>query len=230
MNEYKDILKEVQVPPGTGHRGFLRVIEEILKLPRIQEISINAMGVVSYRQSVPVEAESEGPTLAQVNFSNLEPYNIVRNSVVEELPDLPPTVGAPYALTMMLAAVSIASLYPLAFVVSPSSTLWDWLQRTAPKEVLMRKEQLYGLPLYTDRLVEDHVLLLCAGFSPSRDIADTNRTFKLSMPVRTVINAPSSDRHDEIRPPVGDNVEGVPAVGAPDRGGVGRGAGGASSI
>ena len=77
---YKEITKSINVPSNTGTDGFLRTVAEIIKMPRVQTITIEASGKVSYTRYT-----EEGEEELNVDFTDLNPYYIIRNSDLEEM-------------------------------------------------------------------------------------------------------------------------------------------------
>jgi hypothetical protein len=44
------------------------------------------------------------------------------------------------------------------------------------------EEEIFGLPFLRDRLLEDYVLILCAGFARGAALVDTQKSYKLVIP------------------------------------------------
>ena len=82
MSDYEEIKETTVVPPATGVSGFLKTVEAILKLPRVQEISINAKGEVQYRYFLKA---GEAARTIDLDLETLLPAQVIRNSRLEEL-------------------------------------------------------------------------------------------------------------------------------------------------
>lgn len=178
MTEENQRLEEgtVQVPKNTGIPGFLHTIQEILKLPRVQSITIDAKGRVAYRRLV-VNGERAS---IDVTFDRVEPYALVRNGPLDEVTSS--TANAAVTLASMLDMSCNDGLYPTAFVVGANTTLWDWYVKSTGFEVYSR-EFLCGLPIYQDRHVPDTALILCAAGNKGASLADTQKSYKLEMEI-----------------------------------------------
>jgi len=179
--EYREIERSLSIPRGTGRDGFLRVIGDILKLPKVQEISIQANGKVKYRQFVHKDSQDNEHVL-NVDLETLKPYFVLRNCRIREL-HLPEDILAPVAISMLFAEASREGMAPVAFVSSPDTRFWEWHGRTSG--VVFGKEEAYGLPVYTDEELPDEVFFLCASYSREARLIDTKSAYKLSIPNAT---------------------------------------------
>lgn len=176
MAEYEEVKESVEVPKNVGLPGFMAAIAGILKLPRVQEINIDARGKIAYRFFR--RPEEEKHALA-VDFESLMPYAIIRNGKVVELAE--PDENAAVALAQLLIQASIDHLFPVAFVGGAKTGVWRWLEVSTALHCPVRDE-LLGVPFYFDRNVEDHCLMLCAGYARGGSIADTQKSYKLVVP------------------------------------------------
>lgn len=160
MDGYQERLSSISVPKNTGLDGFLRTLRTILELPRVQNITIGSDGVVKYMRYVR-DGEPDGP--AQVDYTDLAPWNIIRNSLSlqEILHD--PDVPAPVVIANLFNILGQESLIPIAFATGAASTFWKWHERTAGIR-LTQRTSAYGLPIYTDSQMPDYSLVLCAAF------------------------------------------------------------------
>jgi hypothetical protein len=178
MNEYTEVTETIEVPKNAGLEGFLLALKGILKKPRVQAINIDAYGKVKYTY---YQRVGEDPEVIRIAFDDLQPYAIIRNGKVEELPSVPES--APIALSLLFDWATREQLYPLAFVLSPQSHFWRWYTETTgitPQAGSMHT--LYGLPFLWDRMVEEHVLILCAGYERAGAMVDTRKSYKLVIP------------------------------------------------
>lgn len=174
--EYEPYNGSIEIPKGTGLDGFLRAIRELLQLPRLQGIHIDARGKVTYKHFL---REGEKPRALEVDFDSLMPYAIIRNGHVEEL--TPAGNNAAVVLGQLFSRAAADHMYPVAWVSGPKTTFWKWFDAstgiTSPVH-----EELYGLPFLADRMVEDSVLILCAAYGRRGAIGDTQRSYKILMP------------------------------------------------
>lgn len=176
MSEFEEVTETVEVPKNTGRAGFMRVIEDILKLPRVQDINIDSRGKVKYRYFLR-EGESKQPVTT--DFKTLEPYSAIRNSIVQELVE--PDDNAAVGVGQLFDGAAQDRLVPIAFVASPTTTFWTWYEETTGI-ALASREELYGVPFLSERALEDYVLVLCAGYTRGSALIDTQRSYKLVIP------------------------------------------------
>ena len=175
-DEYEEVRGTAAVPHAAGIIGFLKTIESVLKLPRVQEININAKGEVAYRYFL--KAGEEARTL-DIDLESVLPAMIIRNSKLEELPN--PHASASVALCQLFSLMARDRLYPVAFVVGPSTCLWDWYAQTAPT-LYTRHDELLGVPLLVEKTYEEQTLVLCASYTRSAALIDTQSSYKLVIP------------------------------------------------
>lgn len=174
--KYEEIRESLEVPKNTGKQGFLRAIEEVLTLPRVQEIHIDSRGKVSYRYSL---REGEQRREVKPDFESILPYAVVRNSDVRELVE--PDANAAVAVSQLFDLASADHLFPIAFVAGPSTTFWKWYTDSTSIE-LLSQEEFFGLPVLSDRHVEDYIFILCAAYTRAAPLSDTQRSYKLVIP------------------------------------------------
>lgn len=174
MAEYKEVVDTVEVPKSTGVEGFIRLLREILHLPRVQAITIEANGKVSYRHFV-LNGETRP---IGIDFKGLEPYAVIRNAPIEELQV---HIGnAAIIVTSVLDQAVREKLHPIAFVTGANSVLWKWYASTTGFS-LQSQTHLCGLPIHKDRHAPDTALILCAAYSRGAELVDTQRSFKVEM-------------------------------------------------
>ncbi len=176
MAEYEEVEGTVEVPKNVGVAGFLRSIEAILKQPRVQSISIDARGKVTFRRFIR-EGEKNEPIA--VDFETLNPSAIIRNGTVVELPT--PTTGhtnAAVAIGQLFNMMALDKLNAVSFVGGANSRVWKWYKESTGIE-LVSHDELYGVPFVTDRHVEDQVLMLCAAYAKPAALIDTQKSYKL---------------------------------------------------
>lgn len=169
-------LKEdkIQVPKNTGVEGFILTLRTILKMPRVQSISIDDKGSVAYKRFI---AEGDERS-AGIDFGDIEPWHLIRNAELEEL-----QVHSKNAATVLISMLDTAvqhSLYPIAFVVGINSVLWRWYLQTTGSS-LTNQYTVCGLPVYQDKSMPDTALALCAAYENDATLIDTKKTFKVEM-------------------------------------------------
>lgn len=176
MADLELVASSIDVPKNTGHEGFIHTIRQILKLPRIQSIEINARGKVTYKRFV----DEEEPKTVGVDFTGVEPWHIIRNAQdgVEEL--VLGTYNAAVVLAGVLDRAAMDKLHPTAFVLSPNTVFWMWYPSTTNFSLASR-ETVCGLPIYFDRHIPDTVLILCASFAREGALVDTQKSYKIEM-------------------------------------------------
>ena len=177
VDEYEELKATVEVPPNTGIAGFLSTLEAILKMPRLQEININARGEVRYRYFLKT---GEAELALNLDLETLMPAAVIRNSRLEEL--VTEQTSAPAVLGQLFDLASRDHLFPTVLVVGPNTHLWSWYTRTAGFAPV-RRDELFGVPVLTERTYEDQTLVLCASYSRASALVDTHSSYKVVIPV-----------------------------------------------
>ena len=175
MPNYRQQHKSEKVDATAGVPGILRVVKSILGLSRVQEITINKDEVKYWRWALPDEPDQA----VTIEFTDLMPYAIVRNSVLTELN--PCSDNAAIVVGQMFAAVCQAGLNPIGFVCNPDSKFWAWHAKTTG--VVMGNSELYGLPCYKDQGIPSETLILCAGYERRSLLTDTVSSYKITIPL-----------------------------------------------
>lgn len=176
MSDYEEVHGEVEVPRNAGVRGFLKAIEDILKLPRVQDIHIDARGKVSYRHFL---REGEERKALSVDFGSLMPYAVIRNSQCVELVD--PDLNACVAAGQLFNMAAGDHLHPVALVGGANTGFWKWLEHSTGL-VVPSEHEVFGVPFMRDRQLEDYVLVLCAAYARGAALVDTQKSYKLVIP------------------------------------------------
>jgi hypothetical protein len=184
VQKLREVTKSVDVPGSTGVDGFLHAIREIIKKPRVQRVVLEANGRVTYIRLVEEDDEEEELNLG-VNFSHLEPYNVIRNVETREL-SYPPALGAADVLTSMFDAVSQNGFTPICFATGVNTIAYNWFYFTSGIE-LQNQDQLFGYPIYSDKQLPDTALVLCAGLGQTRALIDTRIAVKVEMQQNNVL-------------------------------------------
>lgn len=171
----KETTAQVQVPRGTGIEGFLATMRKILRLPRVQWLQVDTRGTVRYSRVV---REDEEAVPLEVDFDSLLPSTIIRGSEVQELEE---SSSASVAVCHMLDAATKETLFPIAFVTNPQTTLWAWFQ-SAGLLLSHQHGHLCGFPVHYDDAIPEYVLILCTGYHSAAGLPDTRKCFKVVMP------------------------------------------------
>lgn len=178
--ELKEIESEIAVPRNTGLPGLLRAIEQIAARPRVQSISINSKGVIKYKHYVP--DDSEEYKNFGVDFEDLRPYSVIRNTEIVELDvgSTPPPAST--VIGMLFDSVLLRQMRPINFVVGVATQLWSWYQDSTG-HAMQVKSHLHGLGVLIDQEIPDTALILCAGFGKDAALIDTQVAFKIEIPM-----------------------------------------------
>ena len=176
MPKYEEKTGETEVPKNVGIEGFLSVMRGILKLPRLQSLSVDPRGKVAYKYYL---REGESPVPLSIDLDSIAPFGVVRNSHVIELPT--PNANAAVAVAELFDAAARDHLFPVAFAAGTDTTFWSWYKKTT-NFVPFSTEDLYGVPFLVDKGFESHVLILCAAFARGGSLIDTNRAYKIVIP------------------------------------------------
>ncbi len=174
--EYELATSSIEVPKNTGLEGFVHTVRSILKLPKVQSITISAKGKITYERYV---LDGEPKTLS-IDFNGIEPYHLIRNAPkqIEEL--VVHSGNAATILAAMLDRASSEQLFPIAFVTGANTVLWRWYQQTTGFS-LVSKESISGLPVLFDRYVPDTALILSATLAKDGTMIDTYKSYKVEM-------------------------------------------------
>jgi len=172
--EYKKVEHTLTVPKNTGVAGFMRTVESLIRLPRVQAIHIEASGKVTWSRYVVGDEEDELPG---IDFGALEPWAVIRNKEVVELPVH--TSNAALVLSMMLDRATSEGLRPITFVSGANSVFREWFADTTGYH--LGSTSVMGLPLHGDRHISDTALLLCAAYASDAPLAETQKAYKVEM-------------------------------------------------
>lgn len=173
MSEYRRVESSLEIPRNAGTAGFMRTLETLIKLPRVQSITVDARGKVTWTRYV---RDDENEPLA-VQFDDLEPWAVIRNG---ELMELNVNIDdAALVLIMMLDRVTSEGLHPTAFVSGAATIFWDWFASSTGYR--FPSQHVMGLPLYLDRHAPDTALILGAAYEAGASLADTHKSYKIEM-------------------------------------------------
>ena len=178
MNDLQEKTKTVEIPPNTGIDGFIHVVREVVKQPRVQKVIIDKMGRVTYTQLMKKDTKDEEINL-NVSFDHLQPYHVIRNARTQEL-SYPATLGASAVIGAMFDAVATSGFTPIAFVVNPTTILWSWIY-FRDELTLNNRDNLFGYPLLVDKDIPEAALVLCAGVDRTTALIDTKISIKVAL-------------------------------------------------
>ena len=173
MPEYRKVEESLEIPKNAGIAGFMRTLEGILKLSRVQSILVDSRGRVSWTRYV---ADGEEQFMG-ADFEGMEPWAIIRNREVVELPVR--TENAALILSMMLDRATLEGLHPTAFVSGADTIFWNWFTDTTGYR--LNSSSVMGLPFYVDRHAPDTALILCAAYTSGAAMSDTQKAYKVEM-------------------------------------------------
>lgn len=178
MSAFREVTQTIEVPRGTGVEGFMRTIQEALKTPYMQNLSVDARGRVQLRY-LTQDIENDD---VEVDFTDLMPYAIIRNREIQEVSS---AASAALTVCQLFRNAATDHLYPLAFVSGTGSTFWAWYLACHAVE-FARKDELYGVPYFEDASIPETSLCLCAG-ARGAPLAETVKTYKVTTPLRRSI-------------------------------------------
>ena len=174
--------KTIEVPRSAGIDGFMHVVREALRLPRIQNLTVDRTGKLTITQL----QEEEGDVNLNVSFEHLSPYHVIRNAKIKEL-QCSDAISSLGVVAAMLDNVACLGHTPIAFVVGTQTLLWDWLS-SCELYAFKDRDSLLGHPLYSDKDIPAHTLVLCAGVGESPALVDTKLSVAVSMQTRVPEN------------------------------------------
>lgn len=164
----------VDVPRGVGVEGFLLTVKELLKVPRIQQLTISPQGKVHVTRLL--QDNDPAPPI-ELDLETLKPSAVIRNC--ERVKEIRPGTTPWETVAKLFRAASRDRLYPIALVGGASSHFRTWFATTGFD--FEDDEQFFGLTLFTDRYIDDDQLYLCAAMSRGGGLLDTVRAYKILM-------------------------------------------------
>lgn len=177
MSEFQEINETVDVPLNTGVEGFIHALRQILKKPRVTDIHIDANGKVSFTRF----ARPEEPIKhLEVDFESVSPAGLVRNMELQELDYYELVGNAAVCIAAMFSMASTEQMYPVAFLVGASSSLFAWHRKTTGVPLL--NSMAYGFPIIRDRHIPDDVLILVTAYARGGAMSDGKKSYKITMP------------------------------------------------
>ena len=180
MKEYTEVTDQIEVPKNVGEEGFMRTLKALLRTPRIQQITINAAGTVSYSRLV----REEDPSVPNVgvDFEDLVPAYVLRNADVMEVA-IPEGSNAAVVLAYLFQLATSEQLSPFAFVTGMHTRFyrWFWESTGFRWDYGDRTSTVYGMPLLRDKDISDSALILCATFGREASLVDVQRGYEIEM-------------------------------------------------
>lgn len=171
--------KTIEVPKGIGVDGLLKAVAKVLELSRVQNITIDVTGKVSYKR---FRKEDEPEQVTGLDFSSVMPWQIVRGHAIEEVPTN--STNAAVVLGQLFARVSMDGFNPVSFVASPSTKFWTWY--TATTSLHTGHVELHGLPFLVDPQVPEEALVMCVAYGRRAGMVDVVKSYKITVPMRKV--------------------------------------------
>lgn len=172
MTSWRKDDRTVEIPPGIGVEGLLRMVGSVLRAPgNVQSLSIEGSRL-SVARVLPPEIED----LQQDPFGvvDLNPYAILRNCPEIEEVD---TAGAEHLLPSILLALERLgekNLHPISWVCRAGDQKW-WLgQLGRVFKDKTRASFLLGVPFYEGKDMPERKLALFAGRTRSDSNLDTS--------------------------------------------------------
>lgn len=184
--ELREVTRSIEVPKNTGVEGFVVTLRELLRRPRIQQITIDATGKVQYRRLI----RDDEPDVIDIDLETVTPHGVLAASSIEELV-LPPHLPAATVIGRMFDRFAIDQVHPIAFVSGIGTVFWDWY-RVTTKAALHSRSAIFGLPLLLDRHVPETALILCGASAPSTSLVDTTVALKLEMET-SILKPPNTE-------------------------------------
>jgi hypothetical protein len=195
MNEYQEVTQNLEIPVHAGVEGFLAALRQILRLPRVTNVNIDANGKVSYTRFV---RQEEPRKHVEVDFDSVSPSMLVRNIEVQEL-DLSEYIGnASVCIAAMFSSAAAEQMFPVAFVTGAATTLFQWHRRTTGVQLI--GSSAYGLPVHRDRFIPDEALILTCAFARGGGLIDARKSYKITMPGKDqpMVDRPAIDVSPQI--------------------------------
>lgn len=181
MSHYELKSKTIPVPSMAGVEGFLHVIREVLRFPRITELRVTEKGEVQFWWKEPT---SEDPMGLGPTILNLAPLTVAhavsRAAELSNVVDVPVDLDAPHQpAPLLLSFAQQEGVCPLLFAVRSPSVFRRWVLHTTQ---LNFGRGCFGLPLEGEESLPDDVLILLATERPSLTIMDTTHVFRTIIP------------------------------------------------
>jgi hypothetical protein len=175
MPSYIEETKEIEVPPASGIPGYLKIIESVLERPRIQEVVL-AKGRITYRR---FRREDEPSEVSDIEFDDIMPAAVIRNSQLEELKLL--SDNAAVAVSQLFTKAHMDGVNPIALVGGGKSLFFPWHTKTT--SVVLAQQECYGLPFLSTPAIPDEALILCAAYERRAHLPATVRSYKITIPL-----------------------------------------------
>jgi len=167
----------IDVPASGGIPAYLKVLEYIFELPRVQRVvvTLDKIEWTRYRRA------DEPTTPVEIDLESVLPYSVIRSHDVQEvlIDNLPNPIAA---LGMLFAKVHMDGYSPILFVTGMQSILPRWYSQQTG--VVLPPGTLHGHQVLGDSHIDDETLILCAGVSRRASLVDTQMSYKITLPRR----------------------------------------------
>lgn len=174
MPSYIDERKTVEVPSNTGVAGYLKVIGEILELPRVQKVVLD-IGSISYQR---FRKDDEPERIVGQDLESLRPAAIIKNRTVTEIKAA--SDNAAIVVAQLFAQATMDGYNPVAFVSGLHTMFWSWHARSTG--LMLNKKEAYGLSFYGDQMLPDEALILCVSYGRRAAMVDVVHSYKVTIP------------------------------------------------
>ena len=196
MSEYKEVTQTVEIPQHSGMEGFIAVIRQILRLPKVTRVEFDSIGKVTYTRYARAEEPRKN---IDFDFDTVTPAALVRNIDLQEL-DLFYMLGnAAVCMSRMFYAAEVDHMVPVALLTGANTVFYDW--HLATTGVPVGHDSAYGLPLYRDRFIPDETLLLVVAYSRDASLVDARKSYKIGLPSKGQIKVSAQEVIIETRVP-----------------------------
>ena len=175
MAEFVEVTKTIEVPKGAGIEGFIRILRQVLKLPRVTDVHISANGTVKAKHWVQEEAID---VPLNIDFVDLCPYTVIRNHSVVDMGYADDT-NALHHMFRMCNKAREEQLHCVAFVTGAMSKLEQWIAQTCGEPSY---DYIMGLPVYRDRFIDDDALILCLAYAEDSEMKDVIKSYRITIP------------------------------------------------
>lgn len=186
--DYQLVTDSLDVPKHAGIEGFIHAIRGILRLSRVVGLEVDSRGKVTYRRYVRPE---EPRKTIQVDFDSVAPSAVVRNGTVQELDLSEFQHNAAVAVAVLFQRAASEQMFPVGWIVSPTSRIWDWHRTTTGVGLI--QESAYGLPIFKDRHIPDESLLFAMAYARDAALIDTQMAYKILIPSTQELSLPAKD-------------------------------------
>lgn len=168
--------RKLRLPVPHGMDALLTVLPQIIRQKGVVSLTLNTSPPsFEYTQALP-EGVTEAPPL-QPELESIAPLALL--SVQTLFVELTPKQPGILHLVDTLHRCATDMLAPLAWLVSPTTRLWRWLERAGYPWAV--HDDLLGLPVLLDEQVAVEAIYLAAGITPSAPLSGAQRSYITQM-------------------------------------------------